>query len=87
MFFLQPPCNPPGCLRPLILHYRFFHLPCLPGCQVVLVDTAAAQLKRATAGMQASLAKLAAKGRLPGGAEPEAVMARLQPATELEVGR
>ncbi|PSC70272.1 3-hydroxybutyryl-dehydrogenase [Micractinium conductrix] len=54
------------------------------GLQVVLVDAAAAQLDRATAGMRASLRKLAAKGRLPGGAEPEAVMARLTPATQLE---
>ena len=54
--------------------------------QVVLVDRAAEQLDKAVAGMRTSLAKLAGKGAL-GGQEPGAVMARLQRATDLEVGR
>lgn len=62
----------------------------LPRCihsdhlQVILVDRAAAQLDKALAGMQASLGKLARKGALAD--DPAEVLARLQTATELEVG-
>ena len=50
---------------------------------MVLVDRSAEQLDKAAAGMRASLAKLAGKGAL-GGQEPEGVMARLRPATDLQ---
>lgn len=56
--------------------------PSLP--QVLLVDSAAAQLDRALAGMEASLGKLARKGAVA--EQPGAVLARLQRSTELEVG-
>ena len=50
------------------------------------MDRAAAQLDRALAGMRSSLAKLAAKGQLGGANQaPDAVLARLQTATEVEV--
>lgn len=48
------------------------------------MDRAAAQLDKALAGMRGSLGKLAAKGQL-GGAKPDAVLSRLQTATEVEV--
>ncbi|KAI3426029.1 hypothetical protein D9Q98_007997 [Chlorella vulgaris] len=52
------------------------------GLQVVLVDRAAEQLERAAAGMRLSLGKLVKRGMLKD--EPEAVLQRLQHATDLE---
>lgn len=53
-----------------------------PPLQVVLVDRAAEQLERALAGMRRSLGKLASKGALA--EDPDAVLRRLQRATDLE---
>lgn len=55
----------------------------VPPSQVVLVDRAAEQLERAAAGMRLSLGKLVKRGMLKD--EPEAVLQRLQHATDLEV--
>jgi 3-hydroxyacyl-CoA dehydrogenase len=55
----------------------------VPPSQVVLVDRAAEQLERAAAGMRLSLGKIVKRGMLK--EEPEAVLQRLQHATDLEV--
>jgi hypothetical protein len=55
-----------------------------PRRQVVLVDRAAEQLERAIAGMRTSLCRLVKKGALS--EDPEAVLHRLQHATDLEAG-
>lgn len=52
---------------------------------MLLVDRAAEQLERAAAGMRHSLAKLGRKGALS--EDPEAILRRLQHATDLEVRR
>jgi 3-hydroxybutyryl-CoA dehydrogenase len=53
------------------------------GMPVTLVDVGEEQLARALAGIAASLAKLAAKGRCD---DPEAVLARISTATDLAAG-
>jgi 3-hydroxybutyryl-CoA dehydrogenase len=52
------------------------------GLQVVLVDVALEQLTRAQGNVNASLAKLAAKGRLP--AEPASIAGRIRTSTNIE---
>ena len=56
------------------------------GLQTVLVDVGIDQLNRAMGNILASLAKLAEKGKLPGG-DPQSVAGRIRTATDLDALR